>query len=327
MPEPSNLNAEIAAKVLEANVRNIVEKVKAGGTLNATERAMMEQATKVVTPLQEAEAAKSAAPFLFSEQEIGFEKLEAAGEFTGERLLARRPEAYRAVVSMAAEGLSISATARALSVSRNTVTAVREREGISIEQEKKELLRDVRRAARLSVERAIELVPSINSAKDAAIVAAVMVDKMQLLSGEATARIEKVEVCQDKLSEMLASLPVLEAEVVPLTGSSGSGSNTKGLPGEGAGSGSGGVAGLVSDLQSEVLGAFVDRMQGAGTTSGTACVVEPVEVEAVAVDQEGGRGSDFATTPPMTPTDLGEQKILCKGASSSQEAAEELSTN
>jgi hypothetical protein len=327
VPEPSNLNAEIAAKVLEANVRNIVEKVKAGGTLNATERAMMEQATKVVTPLQEAEAAKSAAPFLFSEQEIGFEKLEAAGEFTGERLLARRPEAYRAVVSMAAEGLSISATARALSVSRNTVTAVREREGISIEQEKKELLRDVRRAARLSVERAIELVPSINSAKDAAIVAAVMVDKMQLLSGEATARIEKVEVNQDKLSEMLASLPVLEAEVVPLTGSSGSGSNTKGLPGEGAGSGSGGVAGLVSDLQSEVLGAFVDRIQGAGTTSGTACAVELVEVEAVAVDQEGGRGSGFSDTPPMTPTDLGERKILCKGVSASQEAAEELSTN
>lgn len=326
MPEPSNLNAEIAAKVLEANVRNIVEKVKAGGTLNATERAMMEQATKVVTPLQEAEAAKSAAPFLFSEQEIGFEKLEAAGEFTGERLLARRPEAYRAVVSMAAEGLSISATARALSVSRNTVTAVREREGISIEQEKKELLRDVRRAARLSVERAIELVPSINSAKDAAIVAAVMVDKMQLLSGEATARIEKVEVSQDKLSEMLASLPVLEAEVVP-TGLHGSGSGQKEPDGSGRLDGTGSAAGLVSDLQSEVLGDFVDRMQGTGTTSGTACAVEPVEVEAVAVDQEGGRGSGFSDPPPITPTDLGEQKILCKGVSASQEAAEELSTN
>jgi hypothetical protein len=140
-----------------------------------------------------------------------------------------------------------------------------------------------------------------------------MVDKMQLLSGEATARIEKVEVCQDKLSEMLASLPVLEAEVVPLTGSSGSGSNTKGLPGEGAGNGSGSAAGLVSDLQSEVLGAFVDRMQGAGTTSGTACVVEPVEVEAVAVDQEGGRGSGFSEAPPMDTTGLGPQKIFGKG--------------
>ena len=323
MPEPSNLNAEIAAKVLEANVRNIVEKVKAGGTLNATERAMMEQATKVATPLQEAEAAKSAAPFLFSEQEIGFEKLEAAGEFTGERLLARRPEAYRAVVSMAAEGLSISATARALSVSRNTVTAVREREGISIEQEKKELLRDVRRAARLSVERAIELVPSINSAKDAAIVAAVMVDKMQLLSGEATARIEKVEVSQDKLSEMLASLPVLEAEVVP-TGLNGNGSGQKGPDGSGGLDGSGSAADAVSDTESE--GSTYAGGLRVATLDAT-CAVEPVEVEAVAVDQEGGRGSGFSEPPPMTPTDLGEQKILCKGVSSSQEAAEELSTN
>lgn len=216
MPEPSNLNSDIATKVLEANIRNIVEKVKAGGTLNAAERAIMESAAapKPETPLQEAEAASAAAPFLFSEAEIGLEKLEAAGEFTGERLLTRRPDAYRAVVRMAAEGLSISATARALGVSRNTVAAVREREGFTIEQDKKELLRDVRKAARLSVERAIELIPTISSAKDAAIVAAVMVDKGQLLSGEATSRVERVEVQEDKLREMLAALPILEAEVI-----------------------------------------------------------------------------------------------------------------
>lgn len=330
MPEPSNLNAEVAAKVLAANVRNIVEKVKAGGTLNATERTMMEQAAKVATPLQEAEAASAAAPFLFSEQEIGFEKLEAAGEFTGERLLARRPEAYRAVVSMAAEGLSISATARALSVSRNTVTAVREREGISIEQEKKELLRDVRRAARLSVERAIELVPSINSAKDAAIVAAVMVDKMQLLSGEATARIEKVEVSQDKLSEMLASLPVLEAEVVP-TGLHGSASGQKGPDALGLpGAGSMGAEGLIDIGSTDFKAVCLLSTEKGATLRGHMdedAAAEPGEVEAVAVDQEGGRGSGFLDTPPMDTTGLGAQKIFGKGVSDSQEAAEELSTN
>lgn len=272
-------------------------------------------------------AAESAAPFLFNFEELSAEKLEGVGEFTGERLLARRPDAYQAIIRMSAEGLSISAQARALGVSRNTVCAVRDREGFSIEQDKKDLLRDVRRAARLSVERAIELVPCIQNAKDAAIVAAVMVDKMQLLSGEATARVERVEVNQDKLSEMLASLPVLEAEVLPVTGPSGSGSGQKGPDESGGLDGSGSVAGLVSDLQSEDLGDFVDRMQGAGTTSGTACAAEPVEVEAVAVDQEGGRGSGFSEAPPVTPTDLGEQKILCKGVSASQEAAEELSTN
>ena len=329
MPEPSNLNPEIAAKVLAANVRNIVEKVKAGGTLNATERAMMEQAAKVATPLQEAEAASTAAPFLFSEQEIGFEKLEAAGEFTGERLLARRPQAYRAVVNMAAEGLSISATARALSVSRNTVTAVREREGISIEQEKKELLRDVRRAARLSVERAIELVPTINSAKDAAIVAAVMVDKMQLLSGEATARIEKVEVSQDKLSEMLANLPVLEGEVVT-TGLHGSGSGQKGPDALGLPAAvSVGAEGVI-DIGSTVFDAVHLLNTKAGATlrghMDEDAATKPLEVKAVAVDQEGGEGVGFSDPPPSHSTGLGDQKIFSKG-SSSQEAAEELSTN
>jgi hypothetical protein len=275
-------------------------------------------------------AAESAAPFLFNFEELSAEKLEGVGEFTGERLLARRPDAYQAIIRMSAEGLSISAQARALGVSRNTVCAVRDREGFSIEQDKKDLLRDVRRAARLSVERAIELVPCIQNAKDAAIVAAVMVDKMQLLSGEATARIEKVEVSQDKLSEMLASLPVLEAEVVP-TGLHGSGSGQKGPDALGLpGAGSVGAEGWI-DIGSTDLGAIHLLNAEAGATlrghMAEGQAVEPVEVEAVAVDQEGGGGSGFSDTPPMTPTDLGEQKILCKGVSASQEAAEELSTN
>jgi hypothetical protein len=276
------------------------------------------------TPLQCMKAADAAAPFLFNFEELSAEKLEGIGEFTGERLLARRPDAYQAIIRMSAEGLSISAQARALGVSRNTVCAVRDREGFSIEQDKKDLLRDVRRAARLSVERAIELVPTIQNAKDAAIVAAVMVDKMQLLSGEATARVERVEVSQDKLSEMLASLPVLEAEVVPVTGPHGSGSGQKGLDESGGLDGSGSAADAVSDTESEGS-AYANSKRD--TTLDATCAVEPGEADARRVDQEGGRGSGFSEAPPMTPTDLGEQKILCKGVSSSQGAAEEISTN
>lgn len=279
------------------------------------------------SPLIRFDAHETAAPFLFSEAEIGAEKLEATGEFSGERLLARRPEVYRAILSMSAEGLSVSAMARAFGVSRNTIAAVQDREGFSIEHLKKELLRNVRTAARLSVERAIELVPGIQNAKDAAIVAAVMVDKMQLLSGEATSRVEKVEVSQDKLSEMLASLPVLEAEVLPVTGPHGSESGQKGQAGTGAGIVSGCLVEPVTDIESEVLQGFQEGASSVGTTSGTACGVEPVEVEAAAVDQEGGEGVGFSDAPPMTPTGLGAQKIFGKGASSPQEAAEELSTN
>lgn len=276
-------------------------------------------------------AAESAAPLLFNFEELSAEKLEGVGEFTGERLLARRPDAYQAIIRMSAEGLSISAQARALGVSRNTVCAVRDREGFSIEQDKKDLLRDVRRAARLSVERAIELVPGIQSAKDAAIVAAVMIDKMQLLSGEATARVERVEVSQDKLSEMLASLPVLDAEVVPATGPHGSAAGQKGPDALGLpGAGSMGAEGVIDIGSTDLEGISLLQAEAGATLRDHMdedAAVEPVEVEAVAVDQEGGRGSGFLDTPPMTPTDLGAQKIFGKGVSSSQEAAEELSTN
>ena len=272
----------------------------------------------MASPMMIADAADATAPYLFDEADLAADKLEATGEFSGERLLARRPEVYRAICRMSAEGLSMSAMARALAVSRNTVAAVQEREGLTIEQHKKELLRNVRTAARLSVERVVELVPTITNAKDAAIVAAVMVDKLQLLSGEATARVERVEVCQDKLSEMLASLPVLDAEVVPVTGPSGSGSRQKGPAGSGAGIASGMISDTGSDVSIHAGGLRV-------ATLDTTCADQPLEAVAVEVDQEGGGGGGFLDPPPSH-TGLGDQKIFSKG-SSSQEAAEEISTN
>jgi transposase-like protein len=167
--------------------------------------------------LIQAEAARAlAAPPLsfFEEVEEAEKRLADAGDFTGERLFRDRPGVYAAVVRMCAEGMSISATARALGVSRNTVCAVRDREGFSIEQDKKELLRDLRRAGRLSVEKVIELLPDVKSAKDAAITAAVMIDKQQLLSGEATARVERVDVKPDQVKAYLDSLPVVDGEVL-----------------------------------------------------------------------------------------------------------------
>ena len=277
------------------------------------------------------DALESAAPFLFAEADLEFEKVEALGEFTGERLVSRRPETYRAIVRMLAEGLSGSSIARACQVSRNTVAAVREREGYSIEQSKKELLATIRRGSQIAAERVVELLPHIQNAKDAAITLAVLVDKAQLLSGEATSRVEKVEVNQDKLAEMLASLPVLEAEVVPVTGPHGSGSGQKGpvalgLPGAGLV----GAEGFIDIGSTDFEAVTLVTAEAGATLRGhmdEGAAAEPVEVEAVAVDQEGGRGSGFLDTPPMTPTDLGAQKIFGKGVSSSQEAAEELSTN
>ena len=268
------------------------------------------------SPLIRFDAHETAAPFLFSEAEIGAEKLEATGEFSGERLLARRPEVYRAILSMSAEGLSVSAMARAFAVSRNTIAAVQDREGFSIEQHKKELLRNVRTAARLSVERVVELVPSITSAKDAAIVAAVMVDKLQLLSGEATARVERVEVSQDKLTEMLAGLPMLEAELVPSTGLGGSGSGQKGQDVAGCLGldpvGMGRV-GSGSDTKSDGLPPSKDVSEITGTTLGATSGAAAADCLDLDAETEGGRGSQFLAPPPSAPTGLGERKIFSKG--------------
>ena len=150
----------------------------------------------------------------FPEMEEAEKRLAEAGDFTGERLFRDRPGVYAAVVRMCAEGMSMSATARALGVSRNTVCAVRDREGFSIEQDKKELLRDLNRASRLGVEKVLELLPETKSAKDAAIVAAVMIDKRQLIGGEATSRVERVDVKPDQVKAYLDALPVVDAEVL-----------------------------------------------------------------------------------------------------------------
>ena len=172
-----------------------------------------------------AQADRAAPPFsFFSEVEEAEKRLAESGEFTGERLFRDRPGIYAAAVRMIAEGQSISATSRALSISRNTVCAVRDREGVSVEQEKKELLRDLRRASRLGVEKVLELLPETKSAKDAAIVTAVMVDKAQLIGGDATSRVERVDVRPDQVKAYLDALPVVDAEVLEVI--------TTGVPGE-----------------------------------------------------------------------------------------------
>jgi hypothetical protein len=278
----------------------------------------------VITPLQAADASAAAAPFLFSESEIGAEKLEATGEFSGERLLARRPEVYRAICRMSAEGLSMSAMARALGVSRNTVAAVQDREQISIEQHKKELLKNMRTAARLSVERVIELIPTINSAKDAAIVNAVMVDKMQLLSGEATTRVERVEVNQDKLAEMLAALPVLDAEVVPATGPCAAAPEQKGAPAWPAAL----AAEPSLDAESIVVPSYAAPVSTTlSPASASAAVAELLEAAPVPVDQEGGAGVAISAAPPITPTGQGPQKIFGKGVSTPAPEAPQTASN
>ena len=238
--------------------------------------------------IQSAAQAERAAPafsFFSEEEREASERLAQAGEFTGERLFRDRPGIYSAIVRMAAEGLSISAAARALGVSRNTVVAVREREGISIEQDKRELMKLLGTARRLSVEKVIELIPDLKSAKDAAITAAVMVDKYALLAGEATSRVERVEIKPDQVQAYLDALPVVDAEFEVIS---------MGVPAETPGQRAAGleasVAGLLevsSDLQSDVSGPADSVAAGEGTTCRTTAGLSSVPPPGAG---EGGGG-------------------------------------
>ena len=237
-------------------------------------------------------------PFFSEEMEEAEKRLTEVGEFTGERLFRDRPGIYSAVVRMAAEGLSISAAARALGVSRNTVAAVREREGITIEQDKKELMKLFGTARRLSVEKVIELIPDLKSAKDAAITAAVMVDKYALLAGEATSRVERVEVKPDQVQAYLDALPVVDAEFEVV--SMGVAAGTAGQKAAGLEAAAPALPGGGSDTLSDVL-AVLDTGRGSGRATPRAlAVIEPgaADADGCPAGEGGGGGASVETHAP-----------------------------
>jgi plasmid maintenance system antidote protein VapI len=244
--------------------------------------------SSLIQAAAEADRAAPAFSFFSEEEREATERLAAAGEFTGERLFRDRPGIYSAIVRMAAEGLSISAAARALGVSRNTVVAVREREGISIEQDKRELMKLLGTARRLSVEKVIELIPDLKSAKDAAITAAVMVDKHALLAGEATSRVERVEVKADQVQAYLDALPVVEGEVLEVISTG----IAAGAPEQKAA----GPEGAASDLQSDVIGGANSVEAAGGTTCRT--TEDLPRLPAPGAGEGGGGGAAFVEPYP-----------------------------
>ncbi len=142
-----------------------------------------------------------AQPPLFSSAQmpdaVFFKRESTLGEFTGERFASRRPEDYRLCVAMLAEGLHIIQIARLLKVSPKTIRAVEEREGLPIAQEKEKLSRLAHHGARLAFEGVVEdLSDEKRRAKihprDKAIIGSILVDKGQLLAGEATSREELI---------------------------------------------------------------------------------------------------------------------------------------
>lgn len=123
---------------------------------------------------------------------------ESRGIFTGERLFQQNPRLYKGIVKLLGGGIPFWTIAETLSVSVNTVRAVREREGVTIDTEKNRIGGIALDVARLGFEELKRRLSDLDelaklSAKDIAIMTGIATQNAQLLLGGPTARIETIE--------------------------------------------------------------------------------------------------------------------------------------
>lgn len=178
------------------------------------------------------DAADQAQPTLWPEAETITDRY-GCGSFTGERLAAQEPERYRAIVDALANGLGIRQIARAFKVSPNTVAAVRAREGKTIDTLKTSIANRALLGAEMAVERLIDEMGDIKR-EALPVVAGILIDKAQLLTGQATSIFGRPEAPQDWESA-LDSIRQAKGQTIDTTATAGTGiiphdTQTKGAP-------------------------------------------------------------------------------------------------
>jgi hypothetical protein len=112
--------------------------------------------------------------------------------YTGERLLRERPLVYNRVVRLLAEPrehVSIREICRQCHVTDDTVKAVEKREAIPIAARKQALMIQAARIAKRAYDRVEDQIDTA-PLPQAVVTAGVFTDKFQLLSGDATARLQ-----------------------------------------------------------------------------------------------------------------------------------------
>lgn len=110
--------------------------------------------------------------------------------YTGALLFHENPALYKAIVVLACEpGISIRRVCEIVHCTDDTVKGVIAREPRAVAARKNELLNEGQIVRRASLERLNELVPTM-SAKDAALTFGIVTDKVELLSGGVTQRVE-----------------------------------------------------------------------------------------------------------------------------------------
>lgn len=155
------------------------------------------------------------APELFDDDQLGLgselltiERRAAAGggDHDGSRIVRDR-ERLEAILQALAEGMPVRQVCRAYRVSHNTLAAIRQRWPESADTEKKRLASLCSTFARTAIERALDDVDRIPPGM-LVLAAAQATDKMLLLTGEATSRVEhKREIGREDVEGYLRRLP------------------------------------------------------------------------------------------------------------------------
>lgn len=159
----------------------------------------------------------TAAPFLFSDEEMGLEYIEPdkdgamkRGEYSAERLFAKRPEVYIEIVRMLADPtISKRQIKRQCKVHHLTISAIQEREGQSIDTLRLSLGKKALNLAAYSLETIEEMLASGRfKPGEMAFLFSALVDKGQLVTGGATSRpdVQGKDNVAAKLEEFLSGL-------------------------------------------------------------------------------------------------------------------------
>ena len=165
---------------------------------------------------------------IFSDEESGSEP-----RYTAARLKTKRPEDYRRVMSLLAGGMGMLAIARIVRVHHRTVAAVLAESGDQIDMLKQGIRRNVRLAVAVAAERLPDVMASL-PAGQMPIATAVLLDKLAMLDGEPTQRIEVKHtghLTHESLAAELEAFPVEVVEAEPAAmGRNGPDSSQKALP-------------------------------------------------------------------------------------------------
>lgn len=159
------------------------------------------------------------------------------GRYTAERFFLRRPDDYKLCVSMLAGGMGLLYIARCLRIHHMTVAAVRDREGEAIDISKERIRKHLRLAIGIGAERLPEILERLPD-RDVPLSLAILIDKLALLDGEPTQRIETthhVHLTHEAVRARLSAFPdAVEIEAEKSTGFVAGRDGQKGLPTPGA---------------------------------------------------------------------------------------------